>query len=311
MFIRVLGAAAGGGYPQWNCNHPNSRLARNKSTNAKARTQSSIAISLDKKKWFILNASPDLRQQLWENHELMPAESDPLRYSPIMGVFLTNADVDHIAGLINLRESQAFKLYATERVINVLNNNSVFNVLNPKFVNKIPVKLDNYLELLNADNSKSGIKVKAFAVPGKVALWLEDSSKGKNFGSVDEDTIALEICNEKTGATFFYIPACAYIPDWLKTRLNKTNLLFFDGTLWTDNEMIEQNVGIKTGKRMGHISMSGNKGSLNIFKNIEIKRKVFIHINTTNPALIDNSPEREMLEGFGWEVAYDTMEIEI
>ena len=123
MFIKVLGAAAGGGYPQWNCNHPNSRLARNKNSNAIKRTQSSIAVSLDKKKWFILNASPDLRQQLWENPELMPAESDPLRYSPIMGVFLTNADVDHTAGLINLRESQAFNLYATERVINVLNSN--------------------------------------------------------------------------------------------------------------------------------------------------------------------------------------------
>ena len=129
MFIRVLGAAAGGGYPQWNCNHPNSRLARNKNSNAIKRTQSSIAVSLDKKKWFILNASPDLRQQLWENPELMPAENDPLRYSPIMGVFLTNADVDHTAGLINLRESQAFNLHATERVIKVLNSNSIFNVL--------------------------------------------------------------------------------------------------------------------------------------------------------------------------------------
>ena len=113
MFIRVLGAAAGGGYPQWNCNHPNSRLARNKSPNAIKRTQSSIAVSLDKKKWFILNASPDLRQQLWENPELMPAKEDPLRYSPIMGVLLTNADVDHTAGLINLRESQSFNLYGT------------------------------------------------------------------------------------------------------------------------------------------------------------------------------------------------------
>ena len=311
MFIRVLGAAAGGGYPQWNCNHPNSRLARNKDFNAIKRTQSSIAVSLDKKKWFILNASPDLRQQLWENPELMPSESDPLRYSPIMGVFLTNADVDHTAGLINLRESQAFNLYATDRVINVLNSNSIFNVLNPKFVNKVPIKLDNYLELLNADKTASGIKVKAFAVPGKVALWLEDANKGPNFGSVDEDTIALEICNEETGASFFYIPACAYVPDWLKEKLNNTNLLFFDGTLWTDDEMIKQKVGIKTGKRMGHISMSGEEGSLNIFKNVKINRKIFIHINTTNPALLNNSSERKILEDAGWEVAYDTMEIKI
>ena len=311
MFIRVLGAAAGGGYPQWNCNHPNSRLARKKSSFAVARTQSSVAISLDKKKWFILNASPDLRQQLWQNPELMPAESDPLRYSPIMGVVLTNADVDHTAGLINLRESQKFNLYGTQRVLDVLNNNSIFNVLNPKFVSKIPLNLNSYIKLLNADGGFSGIQIKPFAVPGKVALWLEDSSKGSNFGSVDEDTIALEIISEETNKRFFYIPACAHVPDWLKDKLDSTDLLFFDGTLWTDDEMIKQKVGIKTGKRMGHISMSGKEGSLEVLKNINIKRKIFIHINTTNPALLDNSSERALLTNQGWEVSFDTMEIEI
>ena len=311
MFIRILGAAAGGGYPQWNCNPPNSRLARKKKPFAIARTQSSVAVSLDKKKWFILNASPDLRQQLWQNPELMPAESDPLRYSPIMGVVLTNADVDHTAGLINLRESQKFNLYGTQRVLDVLNNNSIFNVLNPKFVSKIPLNLNAYIKLLNADGSPSGIKIKPFAVPGKVALWLEDPSKGSNFGSVDEDTIALEVLSEETGKRFFYIPACAHVPDWLKNKLDNTDLLFFDGTLWTDDEMVKQKVGIKTGKRMGHISMSGKEGSLEIFKNITIKRKIFIHINTTNPALLENSEERELLNKKGWEVSFDTMEVKI
>ena len=190
MYIRVLGAAAGGGYPQWNCNHPNSRLARNKDPKAIARTQSSIAISLDKKRWFIFNASPDLRQQLWNNPELMPSSEDPLRYSPIMGVLLTNADVDHTAGLINLRESQSFNLYGTERVLGVLQSNTIFNVLNPKFVKRNPVKLNESIPLKYTDNQESGITVTPFAVPGKVALWLEDESKGKDFGSVEEDTIA-------------------------------------------------------------------------------------------------------------------------
>mgnify|MGYP001327827916 CR=1 FL=1 len=311
MYIRVLGAAAGGGFPQWNCNHPNSRLARNGSSVALPRTQSSIAVSLDKKKWFIFNASPDLRQQLWENPELMPSATDPLRYSPIMGIYLTNADVDHIAGLINLRESQPFKLYATERVISVLNKNSIFNVLNPKFVDKVSIKLDSKLELLNSDNTKSGISVKPFAVPGKVALWLEDANKGSNFGSVDEDTIALEVLSEESGSKFFYIPACAEVPNWLKEKLNNSDLLFFDGTLWTDNEMIDEKVGIKTGKRMGHISMSGDDGSIVKFEDVNIKRKIFIHINTTNSALIDNSAERKIIKNAGWEVSYDTMEIEI
>ena len=308
MFIRVLGAAAGGGYPQWNCNHPNSRLARNKSEHALARTQSSIAVSADKKKWFIFNASPDLRQQLWNNHELMPAEGDPLRYSPIMGVVLTNADVDHTAGLINLRESQKFNLYATKRVLDVLGKNSIFNVLNPKFVNRIPIELENIVKLIYTDDSFSGIMVKPFSVPGKVALWLEDENKGENFGSVEEDTIALEITNNE-GKRFFYIPACAHVPDWLLEKLENSELIFFDGTLWQDDEMIRENVGVKTGKRMGHISMSGIDGSIETFKKINIKRKVFIHINTTNPALLENSSERMLATENGWEIAYDNMEI--
>ncbi len=310
MFIKVLGAAAGGGYPQWNCNHPNSRLARQNNNIAIPRTQSSIAVSVDKKKWFIFNASPDLRQQLWNNPVLMPSASDPLRYSPIMGVVLTNADVDHTAGLINLRESQKFNLYATERVLGVIGKNSIFNVLNPKFVNKIPITLDKPFKLVNTDDNFSGILVKPFSVPGKVALWLEDESKGKNFGSVEEDTIALEVSDE-TGNKFFYIPACAEIPEWLLEKLDNSKLVFFDGTLWEDDEMIKEKVGIKTGKRMGHISMSGTHGSIETFKSLNIKRKIFIHINTTNPSLLENSSERELANQYGWEIAHDTMEIEL
>ena len=309
MFIKVLGAAAGGGYPQWNCNHPNSRLARSKTSKALPRTQSSIAISLDKYKWYILNASPDLRQQLWDNPELMPSPEDPLRYSPIMGVILTNADVDHTAGLINLRESQKFNLYATKRVLDVIGKNSIFNVLNPKFVKRMPIELDNVFNLHDTEDNFSGISIKPFAVPGKVALWLEDESKGKNFGSVEEDTIALEI-NSAT-KKFFYIPACASIPDWLLTKLDNSELVFFDGTLWQDDEMIKQNVGIKTGKRMGHISMSGEEGSINILNKINIKRRIFIHINTTNPSLLEDSKEREIANKNGWEISYDTMEISL
>ena len=311
MYIRVLGAAAGGGYPQWNCTHPNSRLARSKDPSAISRTQSSIAVSIDKKRWFIFNASPDLRQQLWDNPELMPSPGDPLRYSPIMGVLLTNADVDHTAGLINLRESQKFNLYGTSRVLGVLESNSIFNVLNPKFVKRSPIKLDKEVSLKYTDGEDSGITVTPFAVPGKVALWLEDESKGPDFGSVEEDTIALEIKGPSGKTELFYIPGCASMPDWLKNRINNSSLILFDGTLWTDDEMIKENVGIKTGKRMGHMSMSGSEGSIEAFKGLNIKRKIFIHINTTNPALLEKSKEREIANNAGWEIAYDTMEINI
>ncbi len=311
MKIRVLGSAAGGGYPQWNCNHPNSRKARSKNPNAIPRTQSSIAVSLDDKRWFIFNASPDLRQQLWNNPALMPQPEDPLRYSPIMGVILTNADVDHTAGLINLRESQSFKLYGTKRVLGVLKDNSIFNVLNPKFVEKKPIKLNETISLQYPDNTDSGITVIPFAVPGKVALWLEDESKGPDFGSVEEDTIALEVKGPDNKTQFFYIPGCANMPEWLHSRVDNSNLILFDGTLWTDDEMIKEKVGIKTGKRMGHMSMHGKEGSIEAFKEINIKRKIFIHINTTNPALLENSTERKMTNDAGWEIAYDNMEINL
>jgi len=311
VHIRVLGAAAGGGFPQWNCNHPNSRKARNKDSNALYRNQSSIAISSDKKHWFILNVSPDIRQQIWNNPELMPKTTDSLRYSPIMGVCLTNADVDHTAGLLSLRESQSFNLYATKRVINILEKNAIFNILNPKFVKKRPLNLNKNQTLYYPNGKSSGISIIPFSVPGKVALWLEDESKGPNFGSVDEDTIALEIIDLNTNKSFFYIPGCASMPAWLKNKISDSNLLFFDGTLWHDKEMIKEKIGTKTGNRMGHMSMSGEEGTLETLKNLNIKRKIFIHINTTNPALLENSIERKIVGKFNWEIAYDNMEISL
>ena len=309
MLIRVLGAAAGGGFPQWNCNHPNSRRARENDPAAKQRTQSSIAVSANGEDWFLFNASPDLRQQIKENEILHPKKG--LRDSPIQGAVLTNADVDHVAGLLNLRESQPLRIYATRRVLDVLAANTIFNVLNPKFVSREAMHLETPVELMKPDNTSMGIRVTPFAVPGKVALWLEDASKGANFGSVEEDTIALEVEDMKTGVKFFYMPACAEMTDQLKKRLRGADLIFFDGTLWVDDEMIRDGVGVKTGKRMGHMSVSGEEGTLAAFRDLDIKRKIFIHINTTNPILLDDSEERKEVEKAGWEVSCDGMQIEV
>ena len=305
MKVRVLGAGAGGGYPQWNCNHPNSRRARSGDPSARPRTQSSIALSANGADWVLFNASPDLRQQIGDNAFLHPSEG--LRHSPIKAVVLTNADVDHIAGLLNLRESQPLRLYATERVLAVLEANSVFNVLNPKFVSREPMRLEEPLRILKPDGSPSGVEVVPFAVPGKVALWLEDESSGPNFGSVDEDTIALEVRDAAGAVTLFYVPACARMTDALAARLTGAELVLFDGTLWTDDEMIRSEVGVKTGRRMGHMSISGDDGTIASFTALGVKRKVFIHINTTNPVLLDDSSERRAAAAEGWEVAYDGM----
>ena len=307
MRIRVLGAAAGGGYPQWNCNHPNSRRARSGDSAALQRTQSSIAVSVEDEHWFLFNASPDLRQQITDNDVLHPSQG--LRHSPIQGVVLTNADVDHIAGLLNLRESQPLCLYGTSKVLNVLQANSIFNVLNPKFVKRNTLTLGESVELSFPNGRPSGIVVVPFAVPGKVALWLEDENKDVALAAVGEDTIALEVRNSSGGTEFFYVPGCAEMTDDLAARLRNAPLVFFDGTLWRDDEMIRDDVGIKTGKRMGHMSLSGEDGTIAAFKNLQVARKVFIHINTTNPVLLEDSEERALATKAGWEVSYDGMEI--
>ncbi|MEN9726195.1 MAG: hypothetical protein RL434_561 [Pseudomonadota bacterium] len=307
MHITVLGAAAGGGFPQWNCNHPNSRRARAGDPKAPMLTQSSLAVSADGERWVLFNASPDLRQQINDNPVLHPR--DALRMSPVKAVVLTNADVDHVTGLLTMRESQAFNLYATPRVHGVLAGNSIFNVLNPQFVQRLPMALDTPLALADPQGQPLGFEVIPFAVPGKVALWLENVFKGDNFGSVDEDTVALEVRQE--GQTkFFYIPGCAAMTPALSARLRGAPLVFFDGTLFVDDEMIRDGVGVKTGQRMGHMSVSGPEGTLAAFAGLEVKRKVFIHINTTNPILIADTPERAVVEAAGWEVAQDGMHLE-
>jgi pyrroloquinoline quinone biosynthesis protein B len=309
VHIRVLGSAAGGGYPQWNCNHPNSQRARSGDPNAPSRTQSSLALSSNGTDWVLFNASPDLRQQIGENDVLHPRTG--LRDSPIQAVVLTNADVDHVAGLLNLRESQPFNLYGTQRVLDVLSANSIFNVLNPAFVKRLPMELGRDLVLRGAADLDLGITLHPFAVPGKVALWLEDAGKGDNFGSVDEDTIGLEVRDGDGRTAFFYLPACARMTAELATRLQGAPLVFFDGTLWTDDEMVRDGVGVKTGKRMGHMSVSGEDGTLAAFQQIDVARKVFIHINTTNPILAADTPERQAVEAAGWEVSYDGMALEV
>jgi len=234
-----------------------------------------------------------------------------LRHSPIDGVVLTNADVDHIGGLLTVRESQPLTINATERVLGVINANSVFNILNPEFVKRTPLPIGEQTELCRSDGTKSGILIDAFPVPGKVALYLEDESAGDNFGSVDEDTIGLKITEKTTGKTFFYFPGCARVSEPIIEKATGADLVFFDGTTWVDDEMQATGVGHKTGQRMGHMCISGDDGSIAAFTPLNVKRKIFIHMNNTNPVLIDNSDERKTTENAGWEIGYDGMEVSL
>ncbi|MES2292512.1 MAG: pyrroloquinoline quinone biosynthesis protein PqqB [Pseudomonadota bacterium] len=307
LHILVLGAAAGGGFPQWNSNDPTARRARAGDPSTRPRTQSSIAVSADNRRWVLFNASPDLRQQINANAQLQPDADAPLRASPIASVVLTNADIDHVAGLLNLRESQKFTLYGHARVLDVLAGNSIFNVLNPEFVTRRAVPLDQALTLKDGNDAPLGIGLRAFAVPGKVALWLEDQT-ARDFGTADGDTLGLEIRDEE-GASFFYIPGCAAMTPELHARLQGASLVFFDGTLWRDDEMTAAGVGTKTGVRMGHMSCDGDRGAIAAFSGLDVRHKIFIHINNTNPLFVADSTERGIAERAGWQIADDGMEI--
>jgi pyrroloquinoline quinone biosynthesis protein B len=305
--ILVLGAAAGGGFPQWNCNCANCRRARAGDPAALPRTQSSLALSADGERWALLNASPDLRQQIAANAALHP--QDGARHSPIAASVLTSGDIDHVAGLLTMRESQPFSLYATGRVHAALAANSIFNVLG-EAVARRTLALDRAEDLLDREGRPLDLRVTPFAVPGKVALYLEDPATGPDFGTRPEDTIGLEI-GDGAGGRAYYLPACAGLPAALARRIEGARAVFFDGTLWRDDEMVQSGTGAKTGARMGHMSVFGPDGSLAALAALGVGRKIYIHINNTNPMLLDDSPERAAAVRAGWEVAHDGMEVRL
>ena len=307
--VLVLGSAAGGGSPQWNCNSEVSKAVRSRTNGTSPRTQSSIVVTANNDEWFLFNASPDLGSQILNNSQMHPKKG--LRHSPISGVVLTNGDVDHVAGLLTLRERQNLSVYAHARVHSVLKENSIFNVLNSDYVDRREMKMNVEFELKNKEGKGSGIFVEAFEVPGKIALWLEDESKGANFGTQEGDTIGLKISSASNEKSFYYIPACAKMTSELSEKLKDSELVLFDGTLWKNDEMASSKVGEKTGQRMGHMNNSGPDGSIEAFKDLNVKKKIFIHINTTNPILLSDSNERKIVEENNWEVSYDGMEITI
>ena len=297
----VLGSAAGGGLPQWNCSCFNCAAARDPSSGILPQTQSSLAVSLDGETWALFNASPDIRQQIQQTPQLHPKA---LRHSPIKSVVITNGDVDHIGGLLTVREKQAFDLFSTSAVGAVIDANPVFRVLDSAFVTRREVCLDKAFSPLD------GVQARIFAVPGKVALFLEDGDP--ELGLEGEQTIGVEFLSGDRRA--YYIPGCATLPDWLCARIRGADLVFFDGTVFTDDEMIRVGTGIKTGERMGHMPITGHGvrkgGSLEALSKLGIGRVVYVHINNTNP-IWRQGPERDAVFSVGFEVGYDGMEIEL
>jgi pyrroloquinoline quinone biosynthesis protein B len=308
--VKILGSAAGGGFPQWNCNYRLSRSARRGDEGVRPRTQSSLAVSGDGRGWVLFNASPDIRQQIAATPELQPAEDAPSRSTPIRAVVLTNADVDHIAGLLSLREREAFAIYASPRVLAALNANPIFDVLDPAFVKRRTLTTSGETEICDAGDQPTGVRIETFPVPGKVALYLEDAARAEaGFGTKEGDTIAVRLPGARGRGGLFYIPGCACIDDRLLLRLAGAECLLFDGTVFTDDEMVAAGVGPKTGRRMGHLAMSGENGTIARLLDVPIGRRIFVHINNTNPVLDENSSEHAAVRAAGWEIAFDGMEI--
>jgi pyrroloquinoline quinone biosynthesis protein B len=304
--VVVLGAAAGGGVPQWNCGCKVCRAARDDHPELRS-TQASVAISADGEHWFLINASPDLRQQLLATSQLHPRPGR-LRHSPIAGVILTNGEIDAVAGLLSMREGSPFTIYAHARVLAILKANSIFNVLSDKNVRREPIALDRPFEPALPDGSPSGIEMLPFAVPGKGAWYLEGQAHPGG-GDDAGDTLGLRIREKATGKYLCFLAACAEVTDDLKSRLAGASLVLFDGTVWRDDEMITAGLGTKTGRRMGHIAMSGAQGAIEQLAGLDIGQKLFLHINNSNPALLHGSAERKIAEGAGWQIPADGTEI--
>ena len=304
MRIHVLGAAAGGGFPQWNCGCANCCGVREGSIPATPLTQASIAIAAHDNAWFVVHASPDIRTQLLAFPPLHPRG---LRDSPIAGILLTNADLDQTLGLLTLRESQPLHLYATETVRHAfMDENRLYRALcrTPDQVTWHELKLESRQPLFLPDGSATSLSVMALPVPGKVPLYMEGLSD-----SGQEDNVALLITEEPRGSSVAYAPCVGGPSPSVDRLLHEAECLFFDGTFWSDDELPRLGFGSRTARDMAHWPLGGIGGSLPAIQKAKASRRFLIHINNTNPILRADSSERREISQGGIEVAYDGLEV--
>ena len=291
----VLGSAGGGGFPQWNCRCPVCQLAWAGDTRVKLRTQASLAVSGNGEEWILLNAAPDLRSQLLATRCLQPRAD--IRSSPIAAVILTGAEVDQVAGLLTLRERQPFTVLGTGDTLAAIADNPIFGVLAGGVVRRQEIALGVRFPL------PGGLEAELFAVPGKVALYLEGAAPA--LAAETGANVGVEIVS---GAhRLAYVPGAAAVPAELRQRLARADVILFDSTLFTDDEMIASGTGEKTGRRMGHMPLDGADGTLAALAGLA-GRRILTHINNTNPMLIEDGPERRQVEAAGLQVGVDGMQ---
>ncbi len=307
MRLRILGSAAGGGLPQWNCACSNCAEARTGSGKVRPRTQDGLALEAASGVWFLINASPDIHRQIQESAELAPrAGSQVGRATPIHGVILTNGDLDHTLGLFSLRENTRLALYATASVRRgLVDGNTMFRTLQrfPDQTTWHPLALGEPVELRGPGDAATGVTVTAVALPGKVPKHLE----GVGEPSL-EDNVGLWIHDARTGKRLVVATAAGAVGDYV-SAMNDADACLFDGTFWTSDELPRLGLGTARAEDMAHLPIGGVGGSLAALASLRAGRKVFTHINNTNPILVEGSPERRAVEAAGWEVAVDGLEI--
>lgn len=298
MRVLVLGSGAGGGLPQWNASNSNGRAAFGRDPLVPYRSQCSIAVSVDGESWALLNASPDLRHQIIANRQLHPRRSP--RHSPIGAVLLTGAEVDQIAGLLDLRERHSFAIYGSRPTLAALAMNPIFEALAPDQVTQTTISPGETFAPL------AGLSATVVDVPGKPPLYLEHRRADPLLGEPG-DCVAFVVGGG--GKSLVFAPGAASMTGALRQFCNTADMVLFDGTLFLDDEMIAACEGAKTGRRMGHMPMTGAGSTVEAFATLTPKRRMFIHINNTNPAARLDSAERKELAAQGWEIAEDGMEI--
>jgi pyrroloquinoline quinone biosynthesis protein B len=305
MQVKILGSAAGGGFPQWNCACPNCDLLRAGKFPGKSRTQAQVAVSPDNNSWFLLGASPDLRQQIEATPELHP-RGQP-RHSPIAGIVLSSAELDHVMGLLHLRELQPFTVYATPSVTSILHEqNSMFRMLNraPEQVFWRSLQPGEECQLKLPSGEESGIVCEVIGTPSRFPFYVCHPEKL----NPDEATVGLLLTSKK-GRSVGYFPGVGCITEELRNRFQRVDLLLFDGTFWSEDELIALQGSGQRARDMGHIPVGGEAGSLLQFATLRPGRKLYIHINNTNPMLNESGPEYRAVRDAGWELAEDGWQI--
>ena len=297
MQVRVLGSAAGGGLPQWNCGGPNSVRARANDPAVPARSQPSIAVSADGLRWSLVNASPDVRDQLARTPELHPRPGT--RDVPLDTVVVTNPDLDHVLGLLVMREALPYRVASTRFTKHaLLDHNAIFRLIEPAWGE---VKLDEEFPL----DRDGALEARLFPVPGKVPTWL-----GELESNHAEATAGLRITERRTGRRLVYAPGLQRLDSGTLAELAAADLRFVDGTFWTEDELLAMRPGAPTATVMGHTPVGGPDGSLEQLRGLP-GRTVYIHLNNTNPMLVDGSPEAAAVRAAGAEIAMDGMALEL